>query len=342
MVDLCNTFDEVELFSRFINNLELKNGDKFHAKRIRPNKEYRLQKTEVFKFEDLLLLDDRMIQKVLREAESQALTCALSESNDALTMKMRDKIYRNMSKRAAAMIKDDIEFAGPRNPEDITLAKQAIVEAYYCAKDYEEKGRTFTKSVITGYEENVANNNSDEENIVDYDRKKTSAVLTFRGKEDTPEYVSVSLFETESEAQNYRNFINKLKAGKDCFYYAKCVEQMVEYEVEKPILASFDKIFDCEEAVFTIALSKVNYGTLIEAIQGSDVGTREYVLNHLLPKYADEIRKGIDNINENNNIYSFCSNWRIKLAQEKILNVINSTAKKMKSSVFGCGGVIKD
>ena len=80
-------------------------------------------KKKMFVFEDIVLLDDRAIQKVLREVDSQELAKALK----AVDTEVQDKIYRNMSKRASALLKEDMEFMGPIRIRDVEEAQQKIV-----------------------------------------------------------------------------------------------------------------------------------------------------------------------------------------------------------------------
>ena len=80
-------------------------------------------KKRMFVFEDIVMLDDRSIQKVLREVDGQELAKAL-KSVDA---EVQDKIYRNMSKRAASMLKEDMEYMGPVRLKDVEEAQQKIV-----------------------------------------------------------------------------------------------------------------------------------------------------------------------------------------------------------------------
>ena len=77
----------------------------------------------MFVFEDIVLLDDRSIQKVLREVDGQELAKAL-KSVDA---EVQDKIFRNMSKRAASMLREDMDFMGPIRVKDVDEAQQKIV-----------------------------------------------------------------------------------------------------------------------------------------------------------------------------------------------------------------------
>jgi flagellar motor switch protein FliG len=74
-------------------------------------------------FEDIVLLDDRAIQKVLREVDSSELAKALK----AVDTEVQDKIFRNMSKRAASLLKEDMEFMGPIRIRDVEEAQQKIV-----------------------------------------------------------------------------------------------------------------------------------------------------------------------------------------------------------------------
>ncbi len=77
----------------------------------------------MFVFEDIISLDDRSIQKIIREVESKELAKALKTSSEEVA----DRIYKNMSKRAAEMLKEDIEFMGPVRLREIEEAQQKIV-----------------------------------------------------------------------------------------------------------------------------------------------------------------------------------------------------------------------
>ena len=80
-------------------------------------------KKRMFVFEDIVMLDDRAIQKVLREVDSGELSKALKN----VDTEVQDKIFRNMSKRAAATLKEDMEFMGPVRLKDVEEAQQKIV-----------------------------------------------------------------------------------------------------------------------------------------------------------------------------------------------------------------------
>ena len=78
---------------------------------------------KMFVFEDILLLDDRSIQRVLREVENADLELALKSA----TEEVQNVIFRNLSKRLAAMIKEDMDFMGPVRMKDVEEAQQKIV-----------------------------------------------------------------------------------------------------------------------------------------------------------------------------------------------------------------------
>ena len=78
---------------------------------------------KMFVFEDILLLDDRSIQRVLREVDNNELAIALKDSND----EVKEVIFNNLSKRLATMIKEDMDFMGPVRMKDVEDAQQKIV-----------------------------------------------------------------------------------------------------------------------------------------------------------------------------------------------------------------------
>jgi flagellar motor switch protein FliG len=80
-------------------------------------------KKRMFVFEDIVVLDDRAIQKVMREVDTQELAKALK----SVDTEVQDKIFRNMSKRAAGMLKEDMEYMGPVRLKDVEEAQQKIV-----------------------------------------------------------------------------------------------------------------------------------------------------------------------------------------------------------------------
>ncbi len=74
-------------------------------------------------FEDILLLDDRAIQRVLRDVPTDDLALALKSTNE----QVQNAVFNNMSKRLAVMIKEDMEFMGPVRMKDVEEAQQKVV-----------------------------------------------------------------------------------------------------------------------------------------------------------------------------------------------------------------------
>lgn len=84
---------------------------------------YNEVKERTFCFDDIVYLDDRAIQKLLREVDTQELAKALK----LCAAETAEKLYRNMSKNAATMLKEDMEFMGPVRKKDVYEAQDKIV-----------------------------------------------------------------------------------------------------------------------------------------------------------------------------------------------------------------------
>ena len=78
----------------------------------------------MFVFEDILLVDDKGIQSVLKEVDNDELCLALKTASEEL----QQKIFTNMSSRAAEVIQEDMEFMGPVRLSDVEAAQQRIVD----------------------------------------------------------------------------------------------------------------------------------------------------------------------------------------------------------------------
>lgn len=87
----------------------------------------------MFVFEDISLVDDKGIQRVLKEIENDELCVALRTASNEL----KEKILGNMSTRAAEMIVEDMEFMGPVRVSDVEAAQQRIVDV---ARRLEDSG----------------------------------------------------------------------------------------------------------------------------------------------------------------------------------------------------------
>lgn len=91
-------------------------------------------RNKMFTFEHLIALDGRSLQMILREVNNDSLTMALKTASE----QMREKIFANMSSRAADMIKDDLEAMGPVRLSEVELMQQSIVKI---AMKLEEEGK---------------------------------------------------------------------------------------------------------------------------------------------------------------------------------------------------------
>jgi flagellar motor switch protein FliG len=78
----------------------------------------------MFVFEDILLVNDKGIQQVLKEVESDELALALKTASEEL----KAKVFKNMSERAATLIKEDMEYMGPVRISDVEASQQRIVD----------------------------------------------------------------------------------------------------------------------------------------------------------------------------------------------------------------------
>ncbi len=111
IVDILNTVDR-GTEKHIMENLEIEEPEL--ADEIRK---------KMFVFEDILSLDDRSIQRVLREVENNELAVALKNTTD----EVKEAIFNNLSKRLVTMIKEDMDFMGPIRMKDVEEAQQKIV-----------------------------------------------------------------------------------------------------------------------------------------------------------------------------------------------------------------------
>ena len=90
-------------------------------------------KQMMFVFEDIVLVDDKGLQKVLRSVESRELAVALKASTDDV----KQKIFNNMSQRAVQILKEEMEVSGAVRMKDVTDAQQKITRI---VQEMERKG----------------------------------------------------------------------------------------------------------------------------------------------------------------------------------------------------------
>jgi flagellar motor switch protein FliG len=90
-------------------------------------------KANMFVFDDIIFVDDKGLQQVLRSVESNELALALKAATD----EVKDKIFRNMSERAASILKEEMEVSGAVRMKDVTDAQQKVTKVI---QEMERKG----------------------------------------------------------------------------------------------------------------------------------------------------------------------------------------------------------
>ncbi|PJA95551.1 MAG: flagellar motor switch protein FliG, partial [Ignavibacteriales bacterium CG_4_9_14_3_um_filter_34_10] len=90
-------------------------------------------KRQMFLFEDLINLQDKDLQKLLREIDRKDLTLSLKITDD----KLKDKIFSNMSERAAELLKEELEYMGMVKLKEVEAAQARIIDV---VKSLEESG----------------------------------------------------------------------------------------------------------------------------------------------------------------------------------------------------------
>jgi flagellar motor switch protein FliG len=101
----------------------------------------------MFVFEDILLVNDKGIQAVLKEVDNDELSLALKTASDEL----KQKIFKNMSERAAQLIQEDMQYMGPVRVSDVEAAQQKIVDVVRRLEDAGEiiiSGRGGEKEMV--------------------------------------------------------------------------------------------------------------------------------------------------------------------------------------------------
>jgi len=121
----------VDMFNHFDRSREKQILDKLDV--LKPPLAEIIRK-HLFTFEDFIHLDDKGIQSIMREVSNDTLTLALKAATDEL----KEKIFRNISGRAAEMIKEDLEVMGPVRLSDVERAQSEIIKI---VRRMEEEGQ---------------------------------------------------------------------------------------------------------------------------------------------------------------------------------------------------------
>jgi flagellar motor switch protein FliG len=88
----------------------------------------------MFLFEDIIMIDDKGIQRILRDVDKRDLALALKVSDE----KIKQKIFKNMSERAATVVQEELEFMGPVKLKEVEGAQMRIVDVIKQLEEQEE------------------------------------------------------------------------------------------------------------------------------------------------------------------------------------------------------------
>lgn len=118
-------FNGLQVLVQILSNLprEVMQGILADLEQQNPELAERVQQA-MFTFEDLVKLDDRSLQRVLREIEMRELALALKGASEEL----KEKIFRNMSQRAAQILREEMDYMGPVRLRDVAAAQRRIVD----------------------------------------------------------------------------------------------------------------------------------------------------------------------------------------------------------------------
>ncbi|MDR2247786.1 MAG: hypothetical protein LBE17_14135 [Treponema sp.] len=115
---------DAETYCDTINSLELKDDSWIFAKILSENTQYSLDVFLPLKFSNVIMkLDNRAIQKVLRVIDPHELAICLKDQDEIV----REKVFTNMSKRAAQMLKEDMELMVPIRIKDVKEKQEKIL-----------------------------------------------------------------------------------------------------------------------------------------------------------------------------------------------------------------------
>jgi hypothetical protein len=260
----------------------------------------------------------------MREIDCEVLATALLGSGEAI----RERFLGNMSKRAAGMLLEDMEYFGPVFESEIKEAKQYILDAHDYVLHEAENQREF-RSIFDKYEKETKKQKGIDSQ--DKYQGQECIALVFRGKKETAETVSAVGFDSMETQANFCEFINRQKLSDGSFVFARETEQMVEYEITKPLLACFDQIAGWDGIIVGTALRKARPDIIASALRGLDKESRRRIIENLPHRAADDVMCLI-NMDEKSDIPLPCPNTRE--ARKKIVNTIIAVEKQFKKGKF--------
>jgi hypothetical protein len=217
-----------------------------------------------------------------------------------------------------------MEYMDPVDESDIENARQLILDTYSFLFD----GNIYKP--FAGFAKRKNKKPEERNNIV----------LVFRGSGDIAGSISVFLFDTYESAKDFCYNLNELKLAKGLFIYARHAEPMVEYEITKPLLISFDQLFEYTKLhnehkinlIIRETLKKFSSETILPALKGLDKRTRELIMHSLPIKTVDDINYFIENSDKH-----YVDGYPLsatRKAQQKILNAVNRNVLKHEKGKF--------
>jgi hypothetical protein len=265
------------------------------------------------------------------------LVVALKDSKN----EVKDIFFRNMSKRSASMLEEDMDYWGPVTESDIENARQLILDIYDDLTRENKFDEAWAK--YKNLKESKTEN-------PEYLNDETHIVLVFCGTETVANCISVYLFDKYESADGFCNYMNALKPDKGSFFYSRHADQMIEYETTKPLLVSFDQIFEYSRIhgefdgtlIIREALNKFESYTILKALKGMDKHSRTLIMQSLPTKFTDEINKYIEHSDKYKT--DLISLGDSRKAQQKIINALNITycKYKHKRGIFRSAEILKD
>lgn len=115
----------VVMVAEILNNIEKSHEERIFEQLMEIDSELAEEiRNNMFVFDDLINIDDKGIQTILKEVDNQTLLLALKTSPEEI----KDKIFNNLSSRAVEMLKEDMEVMGPTKLSDVEKAQSSITQ----------------------------------------------------------------------------------------------------------------------------------------------------------------------------------------------------------------------
>jgi hypothetical protein len=309
-------FDEPELgfhdsdaaiYCNNINSLELRGEAWIFSRIISENIQYPLKAfiSSNSKFDSILNLDDQVIQRMMGEVGTETLAIALKGEDKAI----RDKIFGNMSKRAAAMLKSDMEFIDTVHKSD---AKEKQAEILYIIRQLELTGET---GIPYSKEKRI------EQKTGFFRRNSQSVVITVYGHDREVDKFKVNLFDKpitskhESGAKIYCHGINNQESQGEAWVFSGIISENTQYLLAAFLPLKFDIFLMMDDRQTQKILSKVGTQDLAKAMKGEDESIQERIFRNMPKMKSALLREDMEFMGP----VHLCD---VKKEQDKILKLI--------------------